>query len=188
MFSSRSSARTRSRSSRMRAMRLRRASRPTSSGVRPCPHLLGFGCGHRRQSRHRLLRLQQSGDETALHGQLSARGRLSAAGAGGHAAADHPEMEGQPYQPLRLLARQACGPRSGFRRGAVERMGRPAHSGRLSALRAVGLVPIRSVLGKQPGYAQFDFTAGMESDAWSAEVFVENAFDDCAQNTATPNA
>lgn len=37
------------------------------------------------------------------------------------------------------------------------------------------------MLGKQPGYAQFDFTAGVESDAWSAEVFVENAFDERAQ-------
>jgi outer membrane receptor protein involved in Fe transport len=33
-------------------------------------------------------------------------------------------------------------------------------------------------LGKQPGFAQVDLTAGVERDNWHAEVFVENAFDE----------
>jgi iron complex outermembrane receptor protein len=43
------------------------------------------------------------------------------------------------------------------------------------------LVPLRSVLGKQPGYASFDFSAGIDTEAWSLELFVENAFDERAQ-------
>jgi iron complex outermembrane recepter protein len=37
--------------------------------------------------------------------------------------------------------------------------------------------PIRSALGKQPGYMTVDFTAGIEQDSWHAEFFIENAFD-----------
>jgi iron complex outermembrane receptor protein len=37
--------------------------------------------------------------------------------------------------------------------------------------------PIRSALGKQPGYATVDLAAGIERDTWHAEIFVENAFD-----------
>jgi outer membrane receptor protein involved in Fe transport len=37
--------------------------------------------------------------------------------------------------------------------------------------------PIRSALGKQPGYMTVDFTAGIEQDNWHAELFIENAFD-----------
>ena len=36
--------------------------------------------------------------------------------------------------------------------------------------------PIRSALGKQPGYMTVDFTAGVEQDNWHAELFIENAF------------
>jgi outer membrane receptor protein involved in Fe transport len=36
--------------------------------------------------------------------------------------------------------------------------------------------PIRSALGKQPGYMTVDFTAGVEQDSWHAELFIENAF------------
>ncbi|HUO91295.1 MAG TPA: TonB-dependent receptor [Rhizomicrobium sp.] len=44
------------------------------------------------------------------------------------------------------------------------------------------LVPIRTMLGKQPGWASFDFSAGLDSgDLWSLEVFVQNAFDAKAQ-------
>ncbi len=38
--------------------------------------------------------------------------------------------------------------------------------------------PIRAALGKQPGFAQVDLTAGVERDSWHAEVFVENLFDE----------
>lgn len=44
------------------------------------------------------------------------------------------------------------------------------------------VVPIRSLLGKQPGYALFDFSAGVETDKWFVELFVQNAFDTNAQN------
>jgi iron complex outermembrane recepter protein len=37
--------------------------------------------------------------------------------------------------------------------------------------------PIRSALGKQPAFATFDFSTGIETDAWSVELFVENALD-----------
>lgn len=42
-------------------------------------------------------------------------------------------------------------------------------------------VPIRSALGKQAGWAQFDFSTGVDHDNWYAELFVENAFDERAQ-------
>jgi outer membrane receptor protein involved in Fe transport len=42
-------------------------------------------------------------------------------------------------------------------------------------------VPIRSALGRQEGYASFDFSAGIDTDAWSLELYVENAFDERAQ-------
>ncbi|MGD0193125.1 MAG: TonB-dependent receptor [Rhizomicrobium sp.] len=42
-------------------------------------------------------------------------------------------------------------------------------------------VPIRSALGKQPGFATFDFSTGIDADKWFAELFVENAFDSNAQ-------
>jgi iron complex outermembrane receptor protein len=44
------------------------------------------------------------------------------------------------------------------------------------------MVPLRSALGKQPGWAQFDFSTGIDHDNWYAELFVENAFDERAQN------
>lgn len=37
--------------------------------------------------------------------------------------------------------------------------------------------PIRSALGKQPGYMTVDFAAGVEEDNWHVELFIENAFD-----------
>jgi iron complex outermembrane recepter protein len=43
------------------------------------------------------------------------------------------------------------------------------------------LVPLRSALGKQPGFASFDFSAGIDTQSWSLELFVENAFDEGAQ-------
>ena len=43
------------------------------------------------------------------------------------------------------------------------------------------LVPLRSALGKQSGWASFDFSAGIDSDYWSVELFVQNAFDAQAQ-------
>ena len=43
------------------------------------------------------------------------------------------------------------------------------------------LVPVRTVLGKQAGYASFDLSAGIDTDNWSAELFVQNAFDERAQ-------
>ena len=43
------------------------------------------------------------------------------------------------------------------------------------------LVPLRSMLGKQPGFATFDFSAGMDSDVWSVEFFIQNVFDERAQ-------
>src|SRR5580704_406020 len=43
-------------------------------------------------------------------------------------------------------------------------------------------VPIRSGLGKQPGYATFDFSTGIDRDSWYTELFVENAFNADAQN------
>jgi outer membrane receptor protein involved in Fe transport len=42
-------------------------------------------------------------------------------------------------------------------------------------------VPIRTALGKQTGYATFDFSAGVDRDAWHAELFVQNAFNALAQ-------
>jgi outer membrane receptor protein involved in Fe transport len=42
-------------------------------------------------------------------------------------------------------------------------------------------VPIRSVLGKQPGYATFDLSMGVETDKWTAEIYAENIFDASAQ-------
>jgi iron complex outermembrane receptor protein len=39
------------------------------------------------------------------------------------------------------------------------------------------LVPIRAALGLQRAYATADFTAGIETDAWSVELSIENAFD-----------
>jgi outer membrane receptor protein involved in Fe transport len=42
-------------------------------------------------------------------------------------------------------------------------------------------VPLRSALGKQPGFASFDFSAGIDTQSWSLELFVENAFDEGAQ-------
>lgn len=44
------------------------------------------------------------------------------------------------------------------------------------------MVPIRSVLGKQPGYGLFDLSAGVETDAWFAEFFVNNLFDQRAES------
>ena len=43
------------------------------------------------------------------------------------------------------------------------------------------LVPIRTALGKQSGWASFDFSAGIDTDYWSVELFVQNAFDATAQ-------
>ena len=43
------------------------------------------------------------------------------------------------------------------------------------------LVPLRTVLGKQQGFASFDFSAGIDTDVWSVELFVQNAFDERAQ-------
>ncbi len=43
------------------------------------------------------------------------------------------------------------------------------------------LVPVRSALGKQSGWASFDFSAGIDSDYWSVELFVQNVFDAGAQ-------
>lgn len=42
-------------------------------------------------------------------------------------------------------------------------------------------VPIRSAIGKQPGWAQFDFSTGVDAETWYAELFVQNAFDADAQ-------
>ncbi len=42
-------------------------------------------------------------------------------------------------------------------------------------------VPIRSVLGKQPGFATFDFSTGIDAGQWHVELFVQNAFDANAQ-------
>ena len=42
-------------------------------------------------------------------------------------------------------------------------------------------VPIRTALGKQTGYATFDFSAGVDRDSWHAELFVENAFNALAE-------
>ena len=39
------------------------------------------------------------------------------------------------------------------------------------------MVPLRSALGQQPGYTSFDFSTGIDSETWSLEVFVQNAFD-----------
>src|SRR5262249_45276096 len=44
-----------------------------------------------------------------------------------------------------------------------------------------GLVPVRGMLGKQPGYAQVDFRTGADSDYWSVEFFIQNVFDERAQ-------
>jgi iron complex outermembrane receptor protein len=44
------------------------------------------------------------------------------------------------------------------------------------------MVPLRGALGKQPGFASFDLSTGVERDAWSAELFVENLFDERAQD------
>ncbi|MGB8692350.1 MAG: TonB-dependent receptor [Steroidobacteraceae bacterium] len=35
----------------------------------------------------------------------------------------------------------------------------------------------RAILGKQPAYSSFDFTAGLEHGRWSAELFLDNVFD-----------
>jgi outer membrane receptor protein involved in Fe transport len=43
-------------------------------------------------------------------------------------------------------------------------------------------VPIRSAIGKQPGFATFDLTTGVERDAWSLELYVQNVLDERAQN------
>ncbi len=37
--------------------------------------------------------------------------------------------------------------------------------------------PIRQALGKQPGFATLDLTAGVETDSWHAEIFAENVTD-----------
>jgi outer membrane receptor protein involved in Fe transport len=42
-------------------------------------------------------------------------------------------------------------------------------------------VPIRTAIGKQPGWTQFDFSVGVDSDIWYAELFVQNAFNVDAQ-------
>ena len=44
------------------------------------------------------------------------------------------------------------------------------------------MVPLRSVEGKQPGYGMFDLSTGVEADNWFAEVFVNNLFDQRAEN------
>ena len=41
----------------------------------------------------------------------------------------------------------------------------------------------RSILGKQDGWSSFDFTAGVQSDAWSAEFYVQNLTDERASLT-----
>lgn len=38
----------------------------------------------------------------------------------------------------------------------------------------------RAIIGKQDGWSAFDFTAGVERDAWSAEFFVQNLTDERA--------
>jgi iron complex outermembrane recepter protein len=43
------------------------------------------------------------------------------------------------------------------------------------------LVPLRTALGKQEGYASFDFSTGIATDNWTLDLFVENAFDERAQ-------
>ncbi len=43
------------------------------------------------------------------------------------------------------------------------------------------LVPIRTALGKQAGWASLDLSAGVDSDYWSVELFVQNALDSQAQ-------
>ena len=42
-------------------------------------------------------------------------------------------------------------------------------------------VPIRAALGLQQPYTTFDFTAGIETERWSLELSILNAFDERAQ-------
>ncbi len=42
-------------------------------------------------------------------------------------------------------------------------------------------VPIRQVLGKMPGYATFDFAAGVTQDSWSVDFSAQNLFDERGQ-------
>jgi outer membrane receptor protein involved in Fe transport len=39
----------------------------------------------------------------------------------------------------------------------------------------------RELLGKQPSFSIFDFTAGLDNESWGLEVFVKNAFDERAE-------
>lgn len=43
------------------------------------------------------------------------------------------------------------------------------------------MVPLRSTLGKQPGYGTFDLSTGIDTDSWFAEIYVNNLLDQRAE-------